>query len=225
MSKYLNNGELFLITPESKYLSRVFNVGDKYMIRKTDKQILDEKIQSGYSQMQEIITLSDGSVFRYKYKCSVNMNPKSCYVYAAIRNSELLYIGKGSKGRWKHCINGRSDNRELNELAILYKDTEVYILCEDLNESTAYDIENSLICNLTPKLNKFYPASLPRCKDCGEVVVKSRLVGTQQDDFYYGRICPECALDDNDGLEYVIDDKTGNRICKVEPTHPWYNRK
>lgn len=194
------------------------------MVRKTNEQILNEKLQFGHLQMREIITLANGDSFKYRYKCSETSRPKSCYVYAAIRSGELLYIGKGSKGRWKHCINGRSDNRELNTLAIIHGDTEVFILCEGMEESTAYDIEGALICNLKPALNKFYPSDLPRCKECGQVVIKTHLVGTQQEAFYYDRICPECDLDDNDGMEGVVDSTTGNIICKVKPTNKWFNK-
>lgn len=46
----------------------------------------------------------------------VSYNMSKYYVYAAYGvKQEVLYVGKGTGARYRHCLNGASNCRELNQ--------------------------------------------------------------------------------------------------------------
>lgn len=88
------------------------------------------------------------------YKSSQN---KEHYVYAAYGvNSELLYVGKGTGRRYKHCNSGISSSYLLNKYYFNLKDGEeitVKILKNFENSEKALDYEKNLILELKPPYN------------------------------------------------------------------------
>ena len=44
-----------------------------------------------------------------KCKADTKFKPKKSYVYVVVYKSEIVYIGKGNKGRWKHSNNGKGN--------------------------------------------------------------------------------------------------------------------
>jgi hypothetical protein len=219
MSNYVDNGKVFTVDEDCKYLGVMgMKVGDTYILRKSNKRAYIDVINQGFEQMEQSLILNDGSEFKFKRKLEYSRSSmKGFYVYAAVRSGEVVYVGKGSKKRWEHCVNGTSETRELNELAILHGDTQVYLLCEHLGEGVALDIENMRIRDLKPKFNKRGYSRLPRCRDCYEVVITKYLVGTEQDAFYYDGVCPCCTSKD-DTFDASFSDKEDDvQVCLVSP--------
>lgn len=87
-------------------------------------------------------------------------------VYVCKKDGEIVYIGKGRKGRHKHCNSGVSHVFELNE--IYFKEgssvleTEVVRYFKTDEEALAY--EKELIVKHKPKLNKTYTGNDVRGK-------------------------------------------------------------
>ncbi len=79
------------------------------------------------------------------------------YVYAAYGlEGELLYVGKGSGERYKHCLNGTSSNKSLNRY--YFKNGEdssisVKILHTNLDEKEAFKLEKLEITTKNPIFN------------------------------------------------------------------------
>lgn len=102
---------------------------------------------------------------------------KKFYVYEAYgKDEELLYIGKGSGDRYKHCCSGRSSNVELNRY--FFENGEGSCITVKIShwfdeESKAVEVENDLIHKKQPLFNK---ENLPKQKD----YLKSTLTLEQQ---------------------------------------------
>lgn len=79
------------------------------------------------------------------------------YVYAAYGvNSELLYIGKGSGNRYKHCLSGASNCSDINRY--FFQNGEGGCITVDIlkyfpNNKEALDYEVSKIVELNPLFN------------------------------------------------------------------------
>ena len=75
------------------------------------------------------------------------------YVYAAMHQGKVVYIGKGTGERWKHCISGVSTCYYLNFLHFQGEEVTAKIICNNLTDETACKVENELIYRYCPKGN------------------------------------------------------------------------
>lgn len=80
------------------------------------------------------------------------------YIYYATHKDVIVYIGKGSKDRYKHCTSGKSHNFEMNEIYFQHlhfkaEPIEVNILKGFYDEEEAYEFELMLINEFKPKFN------------------------------------------------------------------------
>lgn len=75
------------------------------------------------------------------------------YVYIAKHGDEVVYVGKGSGERYKHCTSGRSSSYYLNKLHFDGADVVVEIHKDRLTEEEADLLEKSMIASLSPKGN------------------------------------------------------------------------
>lgn len=92
------------------------------------------------------------------------------YVYACLVNNELVYVGKGKKGRYLHCTSGTSSCKELNRDLFKYGEYRFKVLkvVENLSEQDAFDMEKAvLMCEAEGSLyNKTYGVNSKQ--DCDE---------------------------------------------------------
>lgn len=80
-------------------------------------------------------------------------------MYGAYVDSVLKYIGKGKKGRYKHCTGGVSTCVDLNrDLFFLGKEIIVKFLAENLTNQESISLESDMINNSTTTL---YNKSIP----------------------------------------------------------------
>lgn len=75
------------------------------------------------------------------------------YVYAAMHNGKVVYVGKGTGERWKHCISGTSSSYRMNFLHFQGEDVRVRILVSGLTERAALAVEQRLIHEYSPFAN------------------------------------------------------------------------
>jgi hypothetical protein len=104
--------------------------------------------------------------------------PVGYYVYIAVCEDEVIYVGKGNSIRWTHCINGKSDNVELNRLFFESKYVSVFILADQLLSSVALDLELAYIRKLKPKFNRVGVECMPTCPLCAANLLKEVDEGT-----------------------------------------------
>lgn len=78
------------------------------------------------------------------------------YVYVASFNDEVLYVGKGTGGRYAHTINGCSHVLELNRLFFAGESVSVSLYKDDLSSEEAIILEKQVIQMLSPKYNKHW---------------------------------------------------------------------
>ena len=82
-------------------------------------------------------------------------------VYIAYgKDNEVLYVGQGNTGRYKHCLSGTSHNRNLNRY--YFKNGEdgsirVEVLHTNLTQDESIEIEMELINSLKPLFNGIIP--------------------------------------------------------------------
>ncbi len=83
---------------------------------------------------------------------------KEHYVYFAYgKSGELLYVGKGRGERYKHCLYGASNNKDINRYYFMNGEDgciTVKIVEYFETEKEALDIEKFYITNLFPMFNK-----------------------------------------------------------------------
>lgn len=82
------------------------------------------------------------------------------YVYAAMHQGSIVYVGKGTSNRWKHCTSGKSTSYYLNFLHFQGEDVTVKIICPNLTEATANKVEQELIYRISPQGNSQHPSFL-----------------------------------------------------------------
>lgn len=75
------------------------------------------------------------------------------YVYIAVFEDVVYYVGKGSKSRYTHCNSGKSGNADLNRLHFAGVKFDVYVFEDRLEEEAAFAIEAELIKQLKPRFN------------------------------------------------------------------------
>lgn len=82
---------------------------------------------------------------------------KEYYVYCAYGiNGEVLYVGKGSGDRYKHCNSGMSSNKRLNKYCFQNggdSSMTVKVIHSDLSDSEAKAKECECIKTLKPLFN------------------------------------------------------------------------
>ena len=82
-------------------------------------------------------------------------------VYVAYgKDNEVLYVGQGNTGRYKHCLSGTSHNRDLNRY--YFRNGEdgsirVEVLHTNLTQDESIEIEMKLINQLKPLFNGIIP--------------------------------------------------------------------
>ena len=84
------------------------------------------------------------------------------YVYQAVGlNNEILYIGKGSGDRYKHCNSGVSHCFELNRYFFEYGADSIHVEIEKYFETNedALSYEDEMIITQNPLFNKKSPTS------------------------------------------------------------------
>lgn len=116
-----------------------------------------------------------------KCKADTKFKPKKSYVYVVVYKSEIVYIGKGNKGRWKHSNNGKSHNTNLNELFYKGEVVDVFILQDGLSDGEALRLESELIKEINPAFNSSQENLEPViCRICSEPISKKNTVGLLQ---------------------------------------------
>ena len=86
------------------------------------------------------------------------MSNKVYEVYICKYDGEIVYIGQGLKGRYKHCTSGTSHVYELNEI-VFCKNKEllnVEIIFESCDQGKVKQLEKELILKHRPIYNKDY---------------------------------------------------------------------
>lgn len=71
------------------------------------------------------------------------------YVYMAVVDGSIKYIGKGDTLRWKHCISGVSHVKMLNRDFFSGRKIEVYIIKAGMTNEDALKLESELIANFS----------------------------------------------------------------------------
>ena len=114
-------------------------------------------------------------------KADTRFTPKKSYVYAVVHESEIVYIGKGNKSRWKHASNGKSHNIKLNELFYQGEIVDVFIFRDGLSDGEALRWEAELIEEISPAFNSTKVNLEPTiCRMCGEPISNKNTVGQLQ---------------------------------------------
>jgi hypothetical protein len=81
------------------------------------------------------------------------LTPNGNYVYAAVNEGEVVYIGKGKGKRWQHCTSGISSNYHLNRLHFDGANVEVRIVHDNLSSDCCEALEAYLIAYHRPAGN------------------------------------------------------------------------
>ena len=116
-----------------------------------------------------------------KCKADIRFKPNKSYVYAVLYKSEIVYIGKGNKSRWKHSNNGKSHNTNLNELFYQGEIVDVFIFRDGLSDGEALRWEAELIEEISPAFNSTKVNLEPTiCRMCGEPISNKNTVGQLQ---------------------------------------------
>lgn len=114
-------------------------------------------------------------------KADIKFKPKKSYVYVVVYKSEIVYIGKGNKSRWKHSSNGKSHNIKLNELFYSGEVVDVFILQDGLSDGEALRLETEVIREINPAFNSTQVNLEPTiCRICGEPISNKNTVGQLQ---------------------------------------------
>lgn len=83
----------------------------------------------------------------------VKYSPKDYYVYAVELDSRFVYIGKGYKERWKHCISGTSHVYELNKHHFCGTSLRIVCLADQLDSRQAHWFEQGCLNRYSPEFN------------------------------------------------------------------------
>ena len=68
------------------------------------------------------------------------------YVYHAYSKfGELLYVGKGTGDRWKHCLSGASNNKDINRYYFMNGEKIQYILGVESEKTQWHNITEGAI--------------------------------------------------------------------------------
>ena len=86
------------------------------------------------------------------------MSKRTHEVYVCKYNGVIVYIGKGAKGRHKHCISGCSHVFELNKIFFTegVDSLDVAVVKELSSNQEAMELEKYLIGLYQPKFNKVF---------------------------------------------------------------------
>ncbi len=107
------------------------------------------------------------------------LEPKGYYVYQAMHNGEVVYIGKGKGNRYLHCTNGKSNAYGLNKLHFAGEEVVVSIIKDGMSEGDALYLEGELLVKNIPVYNTLIPFSTAGGVD--ESKTRKRLRPTVQD--------------------------------------------
>lgn len=80
--------------------------------------------------------------------------PKGAYVYVAFVGDKIVYVGKGTGQRAKHCTNGQSCCLLLNKCFFENIRVEVFVVREGMDNLGAGILEGFLIGFYSPEGNK-----------------------------------------------------------------------
>lgn len=92
------------------------------------------------------------------------------YVYVCKHNGRVIYVGKGTRERFKHCLSGKSSSNELNKLVKEGAALIVEKVAENLTEEMAIQLEESYIRAMVFSGTMLHNKSLP--KDVREFIPK-----------------------------------------------------
>lgn len=107
---------------------------------------------------------------------------KEYYVYFAQgKSGELLYVGKGRGDRYKHCLFGASNNKDINRYYFMNgEDGCIAVKIVDYfeTEKEALDVEKFYITNLYPLFNKDFSDlnKSPKKKDFNQKLKEGKVV-------------------------------------------------
>lgn len=144
---------------------------------------------------------------------------KEYYVYCAYGlNDELLYVGKGTKERWKHCISGASHNKWLNKYFFLNGEdgsirVEIVERFDTLEQSLL--AEEEAIKLLNPLYNTTHTNKTKETKMRLGMKVNKMSVFRE---YYYSYLAIESGISDE--VSYKDIDRHHNIISDVETYHP-----
>lgn len=111
------------------------------------------------------------------------------YVYMAVVDGTIKYIGKGDTLRWKHCISGVSHVKMLNRDFFSGRKIDVYIIKAGMTNEDALKLESELIANFSSHYGEDFlyntqgiRAKRPTTYISEEaLIVSSQLVGTHRE--------------------------------------------
>lgn len=83
-----------------------------------------------------------------KFKC-----PAGYYVYCAVIDQDIVYIGKGKDYRYEHPYSGCSHVYEMNKLHFQGVDIDVFILYDGLSDEEAKRLEQQETVRVRPRYN------------------------------------------------------------------------
>lgn len=85
------------------------------------------------------------------------LNAKDHYVYAAIFNGEIVYIGRGTHSRYLHVLSGASSSKYLNMLHFQEEKVIVGIVQDGLSKKESMQMEKYYLSKYKPVGNKIIP--------------------------------------------------------------------
>lgn len=83
------------------------------------------------------------------------------YVYVCRHEGKIIYVGKGNKDRFNHCISGSSSNPDLNSLVKRGENLTVEKVAENLSEEMAIHLEESYMRALVLSGNSLVNRQIP----------------------------------------------------------------
>jgi len=100
------------------------------------------------------------------------------YVYQVVHEGEVIYVGKGKGGRYKHATSGKSHNYKLNEFHFKHKllgdvlpEVDIIKYFEEEKDALAYEskliLEHYPYCNIQKKENALDLFKVEPVKDGG----------------------------------------------------------